>query len=223
LSGNSAAFTTSSLAIGGHSLTAVYTGDSNYQSSGSSATIENVEDFTLTAAFPYGSISPPVVLPGGTVTVNVTVTPTLGTAFPSAVTLSASGLPAGSTASFSPQSLAAGSNSDSATLTIVLAKQIVSNAPVNRFGARIALAFASGLLLLPFVKRKRWPNRGDGAKLAGIVLLLIAGICATLSLTACGGGGGSGYFGQQAKNFTVNVTAAAGTLSHTASATFTVE
>jgi len=217
-----ATYTTSTLSLGGHSITAVYSGDANFVSLASSPVTQNVEDFTLSAAFPLGTIAPPSVLPGGSLTVNIQATPTLSAAFPSTMTLSASGLPAGATATFAPQTLPAGSSSDAATLTIHLANQIVSNTPANRLGRGLALAMVGGMFLLPFGGKMR-RSAGKAGRFAGLMLLLMVATCATLGLTACGSGGSTGYFGQQVKNYTVTVTAASGALSHTTTVTFTVE
>jgi hypothetical protein len=217
-----ATYTTSSLPLGGHSITAVYSGDVNFVSLASSPVTENVEDFALSATFPVGTITPPSVLPGGSLTVNILAAPTLGAALPSTVTFSASGLPAGATATFAPQTLPAGLTNNAATLTIHLANQIVSNIPSNPLGRGMALAMVGGMFLLPFGGRMR-RSAGKAGRFAGLMLLLMAATCATLGLTACGSGGGTGYFGQQVKNYTVTITATSGALSHTTTVTFTVE
>jgi hypothetical protein len=217
-----ATYTTSSLALGGHSITAVYSGDVNFVSLASSPVTENVEDFTLSAAFPVGTITPPSVLPGGSFNVNILAAPTLSAAFPSTVTFSASGLPTGATATFTPPTLPAGSTSNAATLTIRLANQIVSNSPASPLGRGLALAMVGGMFLLPFGRKMR-RSAGRAGRFAGLMLLLIVATCATLGLTACGSGGGTVYFGQQVKNYTVTVTATSGALSHTTTVTFTVE
>jgi hypothetical protein len=222
LSRGVATYATSSLTLGGRSITAVYGGDANFINVASSPLIENVEDFTVTASFPAGTLTPPPVLPGGSLTVNLLVTPTLGASFPSATALSATGLPTGATATFTPQTMAAGSSTDTATLTIHLANQIVSNTPGSPWGRGVALAMFGGIFLLPFAGRLRRPA-GKMGRFVGLMLLLIAATGAALGLTACGGGGASGYFGQQQKNYTVTITAASGTLSHSTTVTFYVE
>ena len=222
LTAGAATYMTSNLMLGGRSIKVVYSGDANFISVASSPLIENVEDFTMTASFPVGTLTPPGVLPGGSLTVNLMVTPTLGATFPSATALSASGLPPGATATFTPQTLAPGSSSNAATLTIHLANQIVSNTPRSPWGRGMALAMLGGMFLLPFTGRMRRPW-GRLGRLARLMLLLMAVTCAVLGLTACGGGGSTGYFGQQEKNYTVTITAASGTLSHSATVTFYVE
>jgi hypothetical protein len=222
LNQGAATYTTSSLPLGAHSITAVYSGDANFVSLASSRVVENVEDFALSGTFPVGTIPPPQVLPGGSLTVNILAAPTLGAALPSAVTFSASGLPAGATATFAPQTLPAGSTSNAATLTLHLANQIVSNIPSNPLGRGVALAMVGGMFMLPFGRRMR-RSAGRAGRFAALMLLLMVAACATLGLTACGSGAATGYYGQQVKNYTVTITATSGALSHTTTVTFTVQ
>jgi hypothetical protein len=169
-----------------------------------------------------GTTTPPLVLPGGSLTVNVTAIPTLSAVFPSTVTFSVSGLPSGATATFAPPTLVAGSSSDASTLTIHLANQISSNVPPNPLGRRLALAMFGGMFLLPFAGKMRRSN-GKARRFAGLMLLLMVATCAALGLTACGSGASTGYFGQQVKNYTAAITATSGALSHTTTVTFTEE
>jgi hypothetical protein len=78
------------------------------------------------------------------------------------------------------------------------------------------------MFLLPFGNKMR-RSGGRAGRVAGLMLLLIVAACAAMGLTACGSGGGTGYFGQQVKNYTVTVTATSGALSHSTTVTFTLE
>lgn len=215
-----ATYTTSSLSLGAHAITAVYSGDANFVSLSSLRVVENVEDFALSGTFPVGTIAPPQVLPGGSLTINILAAPSLGAALPSPMTFSASGLPTGATATFAPQTLPAGSTNNAATLTIHLANQIASNIPANPLGRGVALAMVGGMFLLPLGRRMR-RSAGGAGRFAGLMLLLMVAACTALGLTACGSGGGTGYFGQKVKNYTVTITATSGALSHTTTVTFT--
>jgi large repetitive protein len=80
------------------------------------------------------------------------------------------------------------------------------------------MAFA--LMLLPFAGRLRALRR----RLAGtisLLLLAVAGLGAMAALSGCGAT--SGLFADQAKTYTVTVTATSGTLSHATSLTLTVK
>jgi hypothetical protein len=212
--------TTSSLAVGGHSITAAYTGDANFVGVISSPLLQTVEDFTLSILIPVGQVQPPTVLPGNTISFAIQAAPTLGSSFPSAVAFSASGLPAGATATFTPQTLAAGSKSTTVTLAIHLANQILSSNPAHPLGRGLALAMIGGMILLPFGGKTRRSARRAG-RFAGLLLLILAATGAVLGLAGCGGT--SGYFGQQQRNYTVTVTATSGALSHTTTVNFNVE
>ena len=137
------------------------------------------------------------------------------------MTFSASGLPAGSTATFTPQKLAAGSASTTVTLAIQLANQIVSSNSAHPLGRGLALAMIGGMILLPFGSKMR-RSAGRAGRFVGLLLLLLAATGAALGLTGCGGTG-SGYFGQQQRNYTVTITATSGALSHTTTVNFIVQ
>jgi hypothetical protein len=67
LSNGTATFTTSALTVGTHSITAIYSGDTNFITVTSAAVSEQVEDFTLSLTTTGGTTSP-TVAPGGTAT-----------------------------------------------------------------------------------------------------------------------------------------------------------
>lgn len=216
-----ATYTTSSLAIGAHSIIAIYSGDANFASVTSSTLTQTEEDFTLSVSMPAGESITPTVLPGGVLNYVVQVGPSNGNNFPSAMTFSASGLPPGATATFTPSTLAAGSPSTNVNLAIKLAQQIVANHPPNPLGRGLALAMVGGMFLLPFGGKLR-RSRGKAGRLVCLLILGLAAVCATLSLTGCGGTR-SGYFGQQPRNYTVTLTVTSGALSHSASVNFILE
>jgi hypothetical protein len=212
LSNGIATLTIATLAVGTHAITAVYGGDGNFNTDSSASLSETVEDFTLTTG---GSGTSQTVQPGGTATFTLPMSPSGGTTFPAAVTFSASGLPAGFTATFSPTSLAAGSSATSVSMTI----QVPMTAMLERIprtGRSLPLV-ALGLLMLPFVggigrsrKRLRW--------LA--ILFLLAGVGGATMLTGCGGGNSAS--GKQPQSYVLTVTATSGALSHSTTATLTV-
>jgi len=219
-----ATYTSSSLTVGLHSISAAYSGDANFASVTSSAVAQVVQDFTVstpTSGSTPGTSASATILPGGTATYALVVGPTGGTTFPSAVTFSVSGLPAGATATITPLTLPAGSALTNVTLVIQLANQILAHNPATPLGRGLALAMVGGMFLLPFGEKMRRSAR-RAQRFAGLLLLVLAATCATLGFTACGGGG-SGYFGQPVQNYTVTVTATSGSLSHTTTVNLTVK
>ncbi len=175
-----AMFTSTSLPAGGLSLTAVYSGNAAFAASSSSAFTETVNTaYTVTA--PPAPVSVPQ---GGAVQVNVTVPP-LGGAFDRVVTLSASGLPPGATATFNPPAVTPGANGAPTVMTIQLAPLAAALFDPGRPLLRLPLG--SILLLLGLCGagfgRKRPPL------LRGRPLLCFAALlCLGLTMIGCGGG-----------------------------------
>jgi hypothetical protein len=118
------------------------------------------------------------------------------------ITLSASGLPAGATATFSPNPIALGSTPVSSTLTITIPAahaQIQPQWPINS-KAFLLLGVLLPLLGLRRARKSRW--------LA--IVLLSAGIA--MGIGSCGGG----FFTQAEKTYTVTIMAISGTDQHSA-------
>jgi hypothetical protein len=112
-----ASITTSGLSAGAHTITAVYGGDSTYNGSTSAPLTQTVNSPTSSESFTLGSDSTSQsVVRGGQATFGITVTPQDG--FTSNVSLSASGVPPQSTATFSPASVVGGSGSSTLTIAI---------------------------------------------------------------------------------------------------------
>ncbi len=111
-----ATYTTTNLPVGALSITAVYGGDTNFSALTSAGLTESVlTSFTVTAP-----TTPVPVAPGGAAIIDLTIPP-LGGAFDSVVTLSASGLPPGATATFNPPTVTPGSAGAPTVMTIQLA------------------------------------------------------------------------------------------------------
>ena len=208
VSGGSATLTTTALAAGTQAITAVYSGDADYGPGTSSPVSETVQDFTLTFASGNGSVT---AQPGGQATYSLVVTPTNGTLLPAGVTLSASNLPLGMTASFSPATISGGAPSTIVTVTITLPGKAANERPRSPFGGG-ALPVALGLMLLPFVRRMRKAR----ARLVRLVVLLAFGAALAVGFTGCGAKTSS-------QKFSFSVTAASGALSHSLTPGLTVE
>jgi hypothetical protein len=214
LSGDVATYTASALAPGlTHTLTATYNGDSNFTASNATASVTVTVaplDFTMTISGPSSATA----IPGGNITYQVTVTPDYGM-YAGTVNFTVSGLPPGATASFSPATIP--SNGGPQTIAVTIHTAAATAAARQASGLRwqpLALAF---LLLFGAGAMRRQGRRLR--RLLPVVLLLLAG-GAAVALTGCGG---NGFFTQTAKNYTVTITASAGSLEHTANITLNVQ
>jgi hypothetical protein len=209
LAGGAATFTTTALAAGPHSITAVYSGDANYGPGTSNAVSETIEDFTLT--FASGGTGKASVPAGGLAVYTLVVTPVGGTTLPAAVNLGATDVPLGMAATFTPATVAASSGSTTVTLQVTLPAKGANQSPRGPFG-RGTLPVALGLILLPFAGRLR---KGR-AYLAKLTMLVLAGAILAVGLTGCGASLSS-------QSFSFTVTAASGSLSHSVAPQLTVQ
>ena len=161
--------------------------------------------FTVSSSTPSQTVAP-----GGTATYSIAVTPQNG-AFTSAVTLSASGLPTGATATFAPSSVTPGGAAASSTLTIQTAATTTTASNLTWPLAAPALA-ALGLFFLPGKRRRRWIT---------LCLLLFASLGALTALSGCGGG-----FALPTPanvNYNITITATSGSESQTTTVVLTVQ
>jgi sugar lactone lactonase YvrE len=206
-----AALKLSTLSLGGQSITAVYSGDTNFSTSTSNALPETVipsPDFTISA-----TPTSQTVLGGASASYSLSLTPVNST-FVNAVSLSLTGLPAGVTATFTPSSIAAGSGASTSTLVLATSKQ---SALLNREPGNLPLTPAMALLLLPLVFNRRFRRSAvrlsRGARL--LVLLILLGVIGGLS--ACGGHNSS------TRTSLVTITAVSGSVTHTTIVSLTVQ
>ncbi|MGH9535174.1 MAG: Ig-like domain repeat protein [Terriglobales bacterium] len=197
---------------------ATYGGNSYYASS-----VEDT-DFTVASLPDFGLGDNPTSLsisaPGGTAQTTIAVTAQNG--FTGRVSFACSGLPAKSTCSFSPASVAAG---DSTVLTIsTTAPQTdlmptvpgPGDPPRGRLAWELGLAGLLGLALLALPARPR-PRRAA----------LAVALFGALALAACGGGGSASQSkhaipGTPPGDYAVTVTGASGTLSHSLTITVNI-
>jgi YVTN family beta-propeller protein len=177
-----AMLTTSSLAAGSHSITAVYGGNTDFASSTSPALTETINPatFTLSTTTPSASINA-----GQSAQFKLTVTPKGDETTP--VTFSCSGLPAMSSCSFVPATVTPGSNRVSTTLTLATTGPATSGL-LGWPGGRPDWPLYGALGLLPLVglalglKRRGVPLRVRRVVWAGAL-----GVGLAMSLAACGG------------------------------------
>jgi hypothetical protein len=169
------------------------------------------------------------VLPGSTASYTLNIAPTSVTMLPLPVLLTVTGMPEGAIASITTApwtQVSATSWSYPANTTFgdfPLAIQVapsVAGLDHTRPGRPNMPRTLWAALLLPFALAVR--KRGKRLRQAvSLVLLLSAGGGATAGLTGCGTT--SGLFAQQQKNYTITVTATAGTLTHSTQLILTVE
>ena len=205
LSGGVAGFVTSSLALGSHTVTALYGGDSIFNSISSASVTVLVQDFTLVINNPAV-----VIQHGGTAVYSLTVTSVGGPGMAASIGFTQSGTPDRAGVSYSPATIATGAGTTKVTLTIV-----TPNYPVGPWGGdgpyKGALwVFGVGALLAPF-GRRRARHRSLVRGLSGAALLLAMAVAVT-GVTGCGSGWGT-------QHYAFTVTAKSGQLSRSAAAT----
>ncbi len=204
----SAILTLSTLPTGALSLTADYGGDANFLASVSTLSVTDVQDFGIGATRGTPSVA---VVPGAAASFTITLTPG-ASGFSGAILLTAVGMPAGATYSFSPATL----TPDSALARTVLTVQ--TTRPAHNLGRAAGMIVA--LLLLPFgVSRKRREALGKAALPSALGLLLLLGGLA--GLTGCGGN--ESIFGQSEQSYTLTVIGTSGTLIHSTTVVLNVQ
>lgn len=168
--GSSFSYNPSSLAAGTHSVTAAYTGDSNFNGSTSSATTLSVQDFQISASPTTVSVSGP----GQSGTTTLTITPLGG--FNQTLIYTCSGLPTGASCGFNPTS------ATKVTVTILTSAtaRLRKQSPARGTGILYAMLLP-GILILPAGASKR------SRRLLGLLLLAML----MTFIPGCGGGGGS--------------------------------
>ena len=186
---------------------------------------------TVTTAYTVTAPTTPVaVAPGGAATFDITVPP-LGGSFDSVVTLSASGLPPGATATFNPPTVTPGSAGAPSVLTIQLPTVTASISdrdipashkplpalPFSRgFVVFVAVFVAAfGAVFVVTLGRKRIPR----TLVLAVALAILA--VATSLVTGCGGGFANTP-ATQAGNFTITVTGTSGSFHASTTVTLTV-
>ncbi len=211
-----ASYSTSSLAAGPHSITASYSGDTNYSASVSSPVSVTVTaappDFSINLAQTSGSVSS-----GSSITSTITITPING--FNQAVSLSCSGAPKNAACSVSPGTVTpSGTGPATATFTVQTGVTIDALARSNSFGrssGSVAVGFlgGGGLLGCALLLHRRRPI---STRFLAILALSVGLIAAA---TGCGGSNHATPTG----TYTITVTASSGTDSHTVNYSLSVQ
>ena len=208
LSSGTATYATSTLSPGTtHAITAVYSGDTNFTGSNGGAAknviVSGSLDFSITPITLTNT-----VLPGVAATYSFQVAPASGV-YPANVTFTATGLPTGATATFSPATILASGGPQTVIVNIQTASATAAirrPSESNRLGT-----IALGLLLLPFAGARRLRRSARRlARIGCLLLLLAAGAAVTAGLTGCGSGNGF-FSGEAQRAYTVTLTATSGT------------
>ena len=195
-----------------NTLQAVYSGVSTSLPPSSTATVTvSPLDFTLTIP---GSASQTITR-GSSATYQVMVTPLYGN-YPGPVSFSASGLPTGASASFSPSTIGSTAGIQTVTLTVQTTQVAKETAPsIGRKLAPIALA----LFLIPLFGTKRLRRQGGRLSKLACLLLLLGSTLVGAMVTGCGGGS----IADIEQFFTITVTSTSGNVQHTAPVTLTIK
>jgi hypothetical protein len=206
ISGGKASFTTSTLAVGTHAITAVYSGDSNYNGATSSVlsqVVVSAADFTVTS-----TTGPQLIPPGASANYIITVTAVNGT-FTNVVTMTATNLPPGSTYTFAPTAVTPGSASANSTFTVSVPKQSAALHGASK------MPFGLSILLLPLALLRR-----SRARPPRLLLWLLLSLSSFGAISGCGSGG---YFNQPQQSYAITINATSGNLTHSTTVTLTVQ
>jgi sugar lactone lactonase YvrE len=219
-----ATYSATTLADGSHNLTASYSGDPNFQQSGSTgaAVAITVGDVNLN----LGGDQSQSVVPGAAVAYAFPLSPLVTPTFLYDVHLTATGLPPGATYTFSPVFIPAGSASLPVTLTVQTAKGtaslIMPTAPGRQNSSRGLTALAFGLLLPLFGAKSVRRRLKAMPKPLAMILFAVLSMGTMVGLSGCGGGG---YFGATSTSgkYTITVTATSADLVRTSTVQLTIQ
>ena len=203
--------TVTTLGPGVHSITASYSGDPIFPASSSNAVSVTIDELRILRVGNNNT----TIVPGATVVYTLQVQPQVATTFLYSVSFTASGLPAGATATFSPATLPAGGSMTNITMTVVTAGTAFNVPPPSPFGR---LPLALGLLLPLFsarrVRRRLRPPLLSAALFAALSLAAVAG------LSGCSG---AGLFAARKVPYSITVTATEGTVQRTVEVSLAIQ
>lgn len=223
VSGGTATFSTGSLAMGTHSITAVYSGDANFNVNTSAAATVAVTQ--LTPAFSLAEASSTLTLANGA---NGTVLLSLAAnaTFSGTINLTCSGAPTNASCGFDATSVTlAPGGTASATLVIgTTGTTAAAHVPASPWQRTTGMVSMAAMLALFWSRRRR-------QRLVGLLSVLVLSI-ATLGFVGCSGSSHSGSSTSTTpsvpsvgnSSFTISVTASAsGSAAQTATVNVTVQ
>jgi hypothetical protein len=215
-----ATFSTTSLALGNHSIVATYAGNTTFSPSQSAAativiTAALPADFTLSLAASSGTATKA----SPSVTSGVTITPVNG--FNQQTSLTCTGAPQGASCSVSPATVTPdGTNASTATMTISIpatSAALSKPEPNPTSSGKVMLALLGGAALFvlgSFRKRRR----------LFASLFLVLALLGCSALVSCGGGGTQTSTSKTlAGTYSLTVTGTAGSTTHSADFTLNVQ
>jgi hypothetical protein len=185
-------------------LSASQAASGNYTAATATTSFTVTAGFTLTSNSGSGSAAgTATVTSGGVATFTLTLAPG-GATYPDALTLSATGLPPGATATFSPATIPAGSAATPITLSIQTSNNQTARNEKPFSGGPLA-PLALGFFLLPLAGMKPVRKRlRQMPHLTAALAIMILSLGSLLGLSGCGG---NNTPSQTAKSYTVAVTA----------------
>jgi hypothetical protein len=235
ISGGVATFTTSALPLGTTVITVNYLGDTNFLSASDSSLNEAVYTISLgtpTSSSSTGSGIVQTVAPGGTASYLLPILPSVGTTFPTVLTLTLTGLPTGAVATITPSAwvvsatlpntwtlpanTALGGNTQ---LNIQVPQTTAATKPATGLGRNMA-PFALALLLLPFASKMRRAGKRFG-QILSMFLLLAAGLATMAGLSGCGSTSSASNQGQS--SYYIRAIVSSGALSQSTTVVLNVE
>jgi hypothetical protein len=186
-------------------MNAVFSGNASFLGSESAPqTVVINPDYAVTAPQ-----APQDLAHGGSVNFTIGVPP-VGNSYNSVVTMSASGLPAGATATFNPSTVTPGTTGGTTVMTVSLAATAITVAKLAPGPLRnhpfAPFAFVVAGLCFCFGKRKQL-----GRSLLTVLAFTVV-LGGTLAATGCGGGFGNP--GAAAQTVVVTVTGTSGSVQH---------
>jgi hypothetical protein len=202
---------------GNHSITAAYAGDPSFNSSNSAQAVT----FTIQPGFAgvSGPTNVTITSPGLSGTSSVGIIASTG--FPTPVTFTCAGLPAEAACVSTPAAGNGPNNVVTTNITVTTMGPHTTRAQSDQRGLYFAMIFGGlpmgAILLIAGPRNRRWR-----------VLMGLAVLALLVTLPACGGGGGGGGGSHQdpgtpTGNFTVTITATAGSLTEQASFNLSIQ
>jgi hypothetical protein len=229
-----ASFTTSSLAVGSHTIQVSYPGNYEGQSETSApitVTITSTPDFSLSLSSPTATVTH-----GSAATTTISLTPLNG--FSAATSLTCTGAPTNSACLISSPSVTPAGAAATAALTLQTSIQSASLTPGrSRLDPGASTPIVAGTLplgLLALLSACRRRVRSATARprhliCGGSLFLAVSLLASLVSVVACGGSsGGGGSAGPQtlyptSGTYPLTVTATSGATSHTTTFTVTIQ